>query len=265
MAFYDFYGNVISFGGTQLNVKKNNPAYVAEFLAVARSYLGKTDIEYDDGNTIFYKSTETHGIDCSTFVGLCMMGLAYEDTPYYTGNYVNPDNLEANANYDWALPVIKYKVLRYIDGYEPQEMAYAKTGGRQARWMVERGLSVPMTNGFRDVEPGDIVCWGRKRAGTDEWLNPNTYLHMNHIAIINTKEAAPNTYTDINGNTQTWDKSKYPFKHTVIEVTAVTPSPCINTLILENGMENPLDVWHNNVNTVVAILRPDMGALAPST
>lgn len=260
MSVYDIDGNIISTDGSQVSMKRNNPSLVEQFLNVGRTYLNQDSIEYKDGDTIFYKSTPTNGIDCSTFVGLCIMGLNFTDTPYYTHHYTDPDNLTNNPLYNWSMPVIKYDVKRYIDGYDDTAYAKAKTGGRIARWLNDRGWLISLNNGFRDVEAGDIVCYGRKRSGTDEWVNPTTYLHMNHIAICVSKEPAPDTYTDRNGNTQTWDKEKYPFKHRIIEATATTP-PCIDTYFMEQGMEDPNNVWVNNCNTVVAAFRFDLGSL----
>ena len=261
MPIYDVSGNLVLSANTgMLTVKKNNKEYVDEFLAVARSYLGQTSIEYNDGNTIFYKETSTNGIDCSTFVGLCLMGYAFEDSPYYTHQYKAFDSWVENSEYDWSVATMRYQISRYIDGHNPDERL--RLACQFARWMDERGQSVPMTNGFRDVMPGDIVFWGHRRQSTGEWVHPDWYLHINHIGIVLSKEPAPNTF-EVNGVTYNWNKLKYPFKHTIIEVTAVTP-PCINTNWLEMGQEDATKIYANNVNTVVAICRPDLGALTPS-
>lgn len=258
MPVYDISGNEIVSDveiPPTITAKRNDDNLVTEFLTTARSYLGKTDLEYKDGDTIFYKTTATNGIDCSTFVGLCLMGYAYEDSPYYTHQYKQFDAWEANT--DWAVATMRYKISRYIDGHNPDERL--RLACQFARWMQERSQSVPMTNGFQDVMPGDVVFWGHRLSSTGEWMHPDWYLHINHIGIILTREPAPDTYV-VGGTTYTWDKVKYPFKHQIIEVTAVTP-PCITSHWLEEGQEDPNKIYVNNVNTVVAICRPDLGAL----
>lgn len=261
MPIYDISGNeLVQAGDNGITTKRNNAALVEEFLTVARSYLGKTSITYSDGNTVFYTGSSTNGIDCSTYVGLCLMGYAFEDTPYYTGQYHSVDSWVENSAHNWAVNPLRYKGSRYIDGHNPDEKV--RLACQMARWMIERGQSVPFGNGFRDVEPGDIVWWGRKTSGGD-WYKPDWYLHINHIGIVLSKESAPDAYTE-GGVTYTWDKDKYPYKHQIIEVTALTPPPCVMRYWLERGQEDPTKVDVNNANTVVAVCRPDLGALSVS-
>lgn len=264
MSIYDVHGNKIIEDATAgVMLKRNDTELVSQFLAVARSYLNHSEIEYEDGNTVFYNTGATNGIDCSTFVGLCLMGYTFEESPYYTHQYKQFDAWEANT--DWAVATMRYTASRYIDGHNPDERL--RLACQFAKWMTDRGQLVPMKDGFRDVMPGDIVFWGHKSSSTGEWIHPDWYLHINHIGIILSKELAPDTYEyeTAGGNvvTANWDKIKYPFKHQIIEVTAVTP-PCINTHWLEEGQESTTKIYANNVNTVVAICRPDLGALAVS-
>lgn len=262
MAIYDINGSELVSAATVQRVSRNNEEFVTEFLSVAQSYLEQEDIEYSDGNTIFWKSTASNGIDCSTFVGLCMMGYPYAKSPYATHQYKAIDAWEANtADYKWALPTVRYKISRYADGSNPNENI--RLGSQLCRWMEERGQSVPLSNGFRDVMPGDIVFWAAKYSSTGEWVNPTFYRNISHVGIVLTKEAAPNTYVDGNGNTRQWDKAKYPYKHTIIEVTNVDP-PCIMSRWLERRQEDASYMWDSNVNTIAMICRPDFGALSPS-
>ena len=247
--------------------RRNNASFVEQFLAVAETYLGQTSIEYDDGNTVFYKSTETHGIDCSTLVNLCLLGYPFQKTPYYTGNYISPTAWVPNSDYAWPLNPLNYKVPYLLDG--TGSMTPAKFACQLAKWMYERNWSVSMENGFEDVRPGDVVFWARRDRDSGEWIRPDWWKHINHVGIIQTKEAAPDTYeytVTENGvssiQTGTWDKTKYPYKHTIIEAVNASPAPCINSKWLEKGQEDPTNVYSNNVNTVVMIARPDLGALA---
>lgn len=262
MAVYDIAGNRISADTDVQTVKRNDESLVEEFLAVAQSYLNQTSIVYSDGGTIFYQETVTNGIDCSTFVGLCLMGYPFNKSPYYTRKFKKFDEWEANTeDYNWPVATMRYTVSRFTDGHNPDERL--RLACQFARWMTDRGQLVPMKDGFRDVEPGDVVFWGHKQASTGDWIHPDWYLHINHIGIVLTKEPAPDTYEYTSGGstiTANWDKIKYPFKHQIIEVTAVTP-PCINTHWLEEGQEDVNKIYVNNVNTVVAICRPDLGSL----
>lgn len=266
MAVYNINGEPISAEGNALTVKRNDLSMVDDFLSVARSYLGKTGMNYSDGNTIFYTDQPTTGIDCSTYAMLCLMGYSYEESPYYTHQYKSPNEWEANASHIWGISPIQYKISRYIDGTNPTERIHL--GCQIARWMTERNQVVSLGNGFRDVMPGDVVFWAIKRRVSNEWWNPTWFLHISHIGFVLSKEPAPETYqyTDTQTGevvTANWDKSKYPFKHTIIEVYQEQEggSPCQNNRWLELRQEDPTNVYGNNVNTIAMIGRPDLGAL----
>lgn len=264
MIVYDINGNtyVIGQDGMGLQTKKNNSGLVTEFLAVAQSYLNRNGLEYKDGDTIMYKSTETNGIDCSTYTWLCLMGYDYESTPYYTHQYKNPSAWKSNTDFEWAINPMEYKNSRYADGSNPTETV--RVSAQIGRWMAERSQIVPIDNGFIDVQPGDIVFWARKDSQTGDWVRPTWYKKINHVGIVLTKEDAPNTYIDSGGTTRNWDKTKYPYKHQIIDVRIETP-PCQTLHWLEECQEDPTNVYLNNVNTVVMVCRPDFGALSQST
>lgn len=261
MAIYDINGNVIyteTVSGEQITVKRNNDELVTEFLTVAQTYLNQTSITYSDGDTILYKSTATNGIDCSTFVNLCLMGYSFSETPYVTHNYIQPSAWVANSSHNWSICPLKYHVSRYIDNSNPTEMV--RLACQLAHWCYNRNQVVPMDNGFEDVRPGDLVFYARKVQGTNDYLRSDWFMHINHVGIILTKENAPNTYVDGEGNTQTWDKTKYPYKHTIIDCGNTTPT-VRTTHWLEEGQEDSTKNYVNNVNTVCLICRPDFGAL----
>jgi len=257
---YDIDGNVITNTSQAMTFRRNNLSLVTEFLTVAQTYLGKTDIEYKDGNTPIYVTTQTNGIDCSTYVMFCMLGIPYSMSPYATGVYGGPSALSANtADYDWAMNPMKYTTSRYIDGHDSSEMV--RLACQFGHWMFDRGQEVSVNDGFADVRPGDIVFWGHKVQETGEWLRSTWWRHINHVGIVLSKEDAPNTYVDGNGVTQTWDKEKYPYKHTIIDVGNTTPT-CRTTHWLEEGQEDATNVYANNVNTIQLICRPDIGGLS---
>ena len=253
---YDVDGNVITTDSQTLTYRRNPLAHVTEFLAVAQTYLNQSSIEYKDGDTPMWVTGATNGIDCSTFVMFCMLGIPYSKSPYATGVYGGPTALSANTtDYEWAMNPMKYGISRYIDGSNPTEMV--RLACQFGRWMQSRGQEVSLDNGFADVLPGDIVCWHMKARSTDEWVRPTWWNHINHIGIILTKEDAPNTYVDGNGVTRDWDKSKYPYKHTIIDVGNTTP-PCRTTHWLEEGQEDSTNVYANNVNAIAIVCRPDL-------
>lgn len=260
MNVYDINGNVYAIGQNAggLEIKRNNLELVTEFLGVARSYLNKSDLVYADGNTIFYTDQATNGIDCSTYVILCLMGYAYELTPYYTHQYISPDAWKANSEFEWSINPREYKNSKYADDSATTEIIHV--AAQIGRWMVERSQIVPLDNGFTDVLPGDIVFWARKDSQTGEFVHPTWYKKINHVGIILTKEDAPDTYVDSGGTTRNWDKTKYPYKHQIIDVRIETP-PCQTLHWLEEGQEDQTNVYVNNVNTVCLVCRPDLGAL----
>lgn len=264
MAIYDINGYPLTVdgGGEGITVKRNNAEIVNQFLGVAQSYLNQSGITYQDAKTIFDSANYISGIDCSTFVLLCLMGYDFSDTPYSTGVAVNPNAYEAQTSkYEWAINPRKYKNSYLASGANPTTIRYA---AQICRWMEGRNQTVPLSDGFADVLPGDIVFWSAKKKSTGDWYNPTFYGKIYHVGIILTKEAAPNTYEYVDGNgvtqTGTWDKTKYPYKHQIIEVIGTTP-PCSTAHWLEEGQEDSTNVYKHNVNTIYRICRPDLGAL----
>lgn len=262
MLLYDFNGNEINIEDNQITTKQNNDEIIEDFLSIAASYLNRDDIEYKDGDTVIWVSTPTNGMDCSTFVSLCLMGWNYTESPYNTHVYINRDNWIRNVLHNWSLSTVQYRISRFIDGHNPTERM--RLACQLGRWMTERGETVKLDNGFRDVKKGDIVFWASKRRGTNEYRNPTWYKHISHVGIIYDIEEAPNRYeyTDSQGVTHsgTWDKDKYPFKHTIIECTLATP--CVITdHYLEMAYDDPTNVYQACANTIATVCRPDFGAL----
>ena len=262
MILYDFNGNEINIENNQVTVKQNNDEIIDDFLNVANSYLNRDDIVYRDGETVIWQSTPTNGMDCSTFVSLCLMGYDYFSSPYYTHQYKSTSQWIANTLYNWALSTVQYKISRFIDGHNPDENM--RLACQIGKWMIERGQSVPLTNGFRDVQKGDIVFWARRNRTTGEYIRPTWYKHITHIGIIYNIEDAPNiyNYTDTLGivHNVPWDKNRFPFKHTIIECTDTTPC-VITSRFLEIGQDTPTNYYESNCNTIAMICRPDFGAL----
>lgn len=262
MSVYDINGRAIVVDGgagdqSKITVKRNSETLVSSLLSVAQTYLNKTSISYEQ-TTILDTASSNYYIDCSTYVILCLMGYPFEQTPYYTGRFIPPGTWVANSAYKWAIDVNNYKISGYTDGRDPNKRV--RTASQIANWMQSRNQVVPLTNGFRDVLPGDVVFYGAHKSSTGDWNQPDRFLHINHVAFIYSVEAAPDTYVDGNGVTRNWDKDKYPYKHTIIDVGVSTPT-CRTTHWLEEGQEDPSNIYANNVNTIAIICRPDLGAM----
>lgn len=265
MSTYHYDGTEWTSGGGTVDdkqgrytVRRNNLVNVQQMLAVGASYIG-SGLDYGqvtvfDRDNIIYDT-----IDCSAFAMLTIMGISFEDSPYTTRVPIARNAWQANPDYPWALNICMYKKSTYVDGHAWDQLI--RNAAAIGRFYYDRNAVVPMTNGFRDVEPGDIVFYARKLEN-GEWMMPDRWMHINHIEIIATKEPAPDTYVDMDGVTQTWDKTRYPYRHGIMGARGSTDTiwgP--SQVFLENGMEGN-SVLKNNVNTVCLIVRPDLGALA---
>lgn len=240
-------------------VKRNNLVNVQQMLDVGRTYLGKGltygQVTVFDRDNIVYQA-----IDCSAFTMLTVMGIPYNDSPYYTNVPIARSAWQNNANYPWTINLAMYKKSTYADGHAADTLI--RNAAAIGHFYYDRNAVVPMTNGFRDVEPGDIVFYAYKNS-SGNWYMSDRWMHIAHIEIIATKEAAPDTYVGADGVTYTWDKTKYPYKHGIIGVRTSTPTAVTTAPFLENGhAEDPADMTHADVRTACLIVRPDLGALA---
>lgn len=230
-----------------ITVTRNSKADVLDMLSLAQSYLSK-DLVYGY-DTILQVSTETNQIDCSTFVGLCMRGYSYDETSYYTSDWVSPDAWVASPDHDWSVNPYDYTAptTAELPNAPTPTFGVVRTASQIAQWMVERGQTVPMDEHLANLEPGDILFYARQDSN-NEFVNPDRYEKINHCAICLTKELAPDS--------ESWDKTKYPYKHTLIDARTRTGAIGIETV--EDGQNDPTAVSANNINTLVLICRPDL-------
>lgn len=338
---------ITTFGNGDAYGSKNNMKCAAQFLSVGESYYqnrytGTTptfsygthhtalDEEYDGGNEI----------DCSSFVGLMLRGIPYEKSPYYTvnsddtGTIVDGDDDSGSGDnsgdgdgtsiigpaantrdYSWATNPSYFK-LANIPGGQPK---YVRTAAQLGELFSKLGRAIPLTKGFVNVEPGDIIFWAKTNAD-GSYRQPNRFMHISHVAVCYSKMNPPGdftygsqvgvtitsfnpetaktylegiygvsnhkysvTYTDnawhisVDGSTHTpvslsdlgialtmgdgdvhsfvitqyyWDRTLYPFKHTMLEVTTISPFVLNRTLEKIRPTE------------VVLVVRPDLGAVA---
>jgi hypothetical protein len=132
---------------------------------------------------------------------------------------------------------------------------HCRTAAQLAKWMISQGQEVILDPKLCNLEPGDILFYARKDSQTGEWVQPNRFMHINHVAMCYSK-------TRMAADAQDWDASKYPFKHELVEVTLVTGA--VNKTVVENDWDDPTKIYDNNVNTLCLVCRPDLGALALS-
>ena len=269
-------------GGTssttpRYSIKKNSQIAVGEMIGVAKSYYdsryksdGMPRFLYDTshsplGNNYDKNNTTYNGaIDCSTFIGMVLRGLPVEKSPYYhlldgnievgedvdlegsdagtdLGNDSNDVDLssriKANTNdYSWAIDPFDWKLpVRSNDSPTP-----IRTASQLAQWMYERGMSIPLDDTFTNVEPGDIIFWAKKDVNGD-YTQPNRYNKISHVAMCINKRDWSTSETDYS--------AIYPCKHTMLEVTSISP------YVLNRTLEKTVPEW------VVMVCRPDLGAL----
>ena len=277
---------------------RNNPEYVDEILAVANTYWNHRSDKHDGTNAMVYgndqtifdvndSETYTNHMDCSTFVGLCLRGIDYEDTSYNTLVVKPAAEYRANADYVWSRNPFDYDFPKNKTSgvYTP-----ARRTSQLAQWLVSQRRQVFKDPKLANVEVGDIVFYSRNDS-TGYPMNPHRFMLINHIALVVSKRIVlpydtSKTYAvgecvQYNGAlyecktaistaeawtsshwTQlyaTWDYESLPYCHEVMESTSGWPT--IQTHIIERGWEDPTYITQNNYNTLSLVCRPDLGAL----
>ena len=220
-------------GGT---VKRNSEFAISQFLAIAKTYYdNRASIVY--GNDTFLDDAVINNqLDCSTFVGLCLRGIPFEDTPLnpnYTGAAQDPTYWKANRNYSWSYNPYDYNITSVRTGR-------VRGASQLAKLMVLWNQQVVMDENFANLEPGDIIFYSAKNAD-DTWKEPNTWGHVSHVAICYSKSDTP--------------LNNYPYTHTVMDThSGYTPAISISTLETSNHRDE-----------ISFVCRPDLGAVIPKT
>lgn len=235
--------------------KRCNPTYVAQMVAAAQSYYDhrndRTNGQYDmvyGYNSAVRQDTYTRQIDCSTFVGLVLRGLPYEDTQYYTKIDTPAASVVANPDYVWTFNPQWYDYYSADLTTDPTDATHASQLGE---WMIDMGWRVPKDAKLLNLEVGDIIFYSRMTANGKAIAQPDRFMSINHIAVC--VEKRPTNESD------PYPASRFPYTHTMMEVTSVTP--CVRTQIVETGWDDASDIGHNNYNTISLICRPDLGSL----
>lgn len=227
---------------SHITTKRNNPTYVDQIISKAQSYLNQ-GFTYGQ-TTIFDTNSTAKNIDCSTYVGLLLRGRAYNETGYGNSSVSVSTTRTANSNVVWSINPFDYEniIENNTSTKEP-----VRTASQLAEWMVDMGQIVPIDEHLANILPGDIIFYGRKVTSTGTWMKPNRFMHINHVAIVVSKQQA----TREDG----WDIEQYPYKHIAYEAASIEGA--IGTRILElDG-----DEYGTNVNTLVLVCRPDLGSI----
>lgn len=279
--------------------EKSNQTYVDEIISVANSYYNRKDanghyyMHYDAYNTVLSDDYDGNGgIDCSTFIGLVLRGIPFEDTEYNSefapalmpsiSNNVletenNDDPVEENGlstdaedalnmpaeneepTYSYtANPNYDWSINPY-DYYLPRykfghddEPKPIRTASQLGQWMRMMGRSVWCDKRLVNLMPGDIVFFARKSELDGFWITETRYMHISHVAIVVNKEPAPQNAA--------WNTDDYPYKHTLCEVRGIDGA--CGYSILEDPQNN--GVYKNGVDTLVLVCRPDLGRITPT-
>lgn len=276
---------------------RNSPELVSEMLTVAYTYYnnrnethsGTRNMVYDNSNTIFDHIDDieyTNGIDCSTFVGLCLRGIPYNQTAYYTLVAKSGREYRANEEYSWSKNPFEYETFyNRTSGLKGP----SRNTGQLAQWLISQRREVYKDEKLANVDVGDVVFWSRNTGNNP--MNMYRFLHINHVALIVKKKrvlpydsektysvgdavqyndalytcktaiSTAESWTSSHWTQQysSWDYIKLPYYHLVMEST--TGNPTIQTHILERSWDNPSNVTENNFNTLSLICRPDLGSL----
>lgn len=278
----DEYELFIKESGT-ITIKKNNPIAVAEMINVAKSYY---NVRYkEDGETprFIYDANRTPtsdnfdvtdpvyggAIDCSTYVSLVLRGIQVWNSPYKSlidnitdddsslngsdddntkteenpneddTNVWDPSSIDKNnIDFTWAINPAEWKNQISIDS---DEVFPVRRASQMAQWMYERGQCLPLDETFSNLEPGDLIFWAKEDSNGD-YIRPSRWNHISHVAICIGKTDAPTDDPKF--------PSKYPYKHTMLEVTTKAP------YVLNRTLEKC------SPSSVVMICRPDLGSIS---
>lgn len=275
--------------------RRNNAQFVSEMLDVANTYWtnrsathsGTRNMVYNNSSTIFdnFTATYTNGIDCSTFVGLCLRGTPYAETSYATLQPKPATEYLANPAYSWSVNPFDYNTMT---DRTSTETAPTRRTSQLAQWMVSQRWQVEKDPKLANVEAGDVIFWSRY-TGVNP-VNLYRFMFITHVALVISKRLvqtydATSTY-DVsdavvyNGAlyecstaittaeewtashwTQlyaTWDIEKFPYVHIYQDSTSGWPT--IQQHVLETGWETST-ITATNYNTITLVCRPDLGSL----
>lgn len=145
---------------------QNSNGAVTNMFDVLMTYYHKSDIVYDNFKTPFNTnavevSAGKHGLDCSSLVQLCLMGVPYENTRWF-----NDKNVPTSGYYFGDDLIINPEADR----------PYGMLSDDMCKWFVEHGYYFE-TDDPTQLKPGDVVFM------TFDDTSPN-YKHVTHCNIF---------------------------------------------------------------------------------
>lgn len=250
--------------------------YIDEFVGTLKSYYDNR--KKADGSPVFIYGHDTaidgnnagNELDCSAYVILGLMGIRFEDSPYASlnpsysdesdnGNDAGGDIEDSDdagsslsglnnltpGDYAWA---IDPKKILYGKNIAVDKNLYpVRTASQLCNMMEDAGWGVRYSDDFSDVRRGDIVFYARYAAGTDNYIQPERYRKISHVAVVSTAKAK----TAADGLDE-----KYPLKHTMFEVTKYKDTGQTQYAVYNTCLEK------RTVDKIVAICRPSFGAVS---
>lgn len=239
---------------TKFSIKRNDKYFVSQMVDIAESYRDSGVLRYGTNTPLAPNYDNGKHIDCSTFMGMVLRGISYEDGPYvidYPPEELNPyDSAQwvANPDYEWSINPANYDYELIVDVDNPTT-AEARRASQLGQMFDTHGREIPKDRHLANLEVGDLLFWARKNAA-GEWIQPGRYKHITHVALVIEKTDAPENAS--------WDTDLYPFSHKYIDARYNNGGEPISDHILE---ETPTGTTVNSIESLVMIARPDCGAI----
>jgi len=272
--------------GSTIRTTRNNAALVNQLMDVANSYYQNgSDLEYNQGfNSILDTDQATRKIDCSSFVGLLLRGLAYNDTAYGNIGLVGTDPMDwkASPKYTWSRnPQYYQNIIGGTGSSMPVEYYQTpqpiRTASQIGEWMMSMGWQVPLDDKLSNMEVGDILFYAKRDSDDPtQWKQPDRFMRICHIGVCIDKAYSdtptlpswityyyPNWYSE--GRYE-----RFPVCHRIMHATSETP-PIVRSLVECNydGVMYPTysgsnsNVYtHTGYPTLCLVCRPDLGSLS---
>lgn len=172
---------------------QHNVNAVNQFLNVANTYYNnRTSLYYNNSgalNVTMNVDSGRYGIDCSTFLLLCLKGV-----PYSQSRYTNQGSRDDNYSmYDWGVDIYSGRE-KTVSGVKE----YYRYSADIARWFWDNRLIYQPSSSFDNAKIGDIMFWVSPADVDTEDLE-STLFGVHHCAIFTGLDASGNvTYIDAN-------------------------------------------------------------------
>lgn len=259
----DVIVDTVSVAGLTYTTGAADDLYIAQFMGLLKDFYNNR--KKADGSNVFVyghntpvDGAETNEIDCSAFVWYALSGLSFADAyPHLaskdTSDWADDsgnDNVSSDTandtdsngttpltlsagDYPWVIDFNDYKRKKVNNEYP------IRTASQMCELFEDSGWSVEFADDFSNLKRGDIIFYAKKN-DDGMWKQPNRYKHVSHVAVVSSTYENDGTYGI---------DAKYPFKHTLFEVSTY------GTVVLNTTLEKRTPEY------VVAVCRPDFGAM----